>query len=366
MANTTISPNMSLIIPTVSVDPGPDWANNINASLSIIDQHNHSFGSGVQINQSGILLNPNPTSFDSLGFNTSNAFSLRSVRFTPQASPLSVATDIGCMYESGVDLYYNDGAGNQIRITSGGSLAGVAGTITGLPSGTASASYSGGTFVFQSATSTAANIDAGSYIFRNSSASSKGLTLNPPAAMAANFALTLPTVPGTNSFMAMDSSGNMGTTLPVSGALTTSNLSASAGILGTQLSASANILGSQLSSSAGITGGQIASNVALAGTGVTIDGRNTAVSGAGVNLVLLSITVDATGVIVAGNGASISSYSSTGYFVNFSTFTQTVVAVATSWSKTVAVAISAAVTNQITISTASAVQVSIIIMGVVA
>lgn len=260
MSDYTISPNMSLIVPTVSSEPGPTWASDINASLSIIDQHNHSPGSGVQISQDGIFLSSGSAPFNSLNYNNSNAYGLRSVKFTAQSAALALVTDIGCIYEAGVDLYYNDGSGNQIRITQGGSLTGAAGTITGLPSGTASASYSGGTFVWQSATSTAANMDAGSYILRNATASSKGLTLSPPNAMAADFALVLPSIPGSTSIMQLDSSGNMSAALVVDNSTLQNS--------GTVLSVK----------SGGITGTQMVSSVDLPGNIVRENGKNVVVS----------------------------------------------------------------------------------------
>lgn len=252
---TTTSPNMSLIVPVVSSEPSPTWASDVNASFSIIDQHNHSSGSGVQITQAGISLTGAASTLDSLSFNGSNAYAVRSVRFTAQASPLALATDLGCLYEAGVDLYYNDGSGNQVRITSGGSVAGATGTITGLPSGTASAAYSAGTFIFQSATSTGANIDGASYVFRNATASSFGLTLSPPNAMAANYSLTLPALPGSTSIMRLDSSGNMGATLVVDNstiAITANTLLVpNGGITTTQIA------------SATIVGGNVANNINL-------------------------------------------------------------------------------------------------------
>lgn len=215
MSDVVVSPNMGMPVPIVSQAPGPDWGLDYNSCLSILDQHNHAMGSGVPISQSGISLSPGATTFDSLGFNNSNAFDLRSVRFSPQSAALGLATDVGCLYEAGVDLYYNDGSGNQIRLTQGGSIVGTAGSITGLPSGTASASFAAGTFVWQSATLTAANMDAGSYIFRNATASSKGLTLSPPNAMAVNYQLFLPSIPAATSFLTLDTSGNIAASVPV-------------------------------------------------------------------------------------------------------------------------------------------------------
>lgn len=273
MSNFTISPNMNLIIPTPGVDPGPDYATNQNNDLTIIDQHNHSSGSGVQINPAGLNINAD------LPYNINNLILVRSVRFSPQGSPLALASDIGCLYESGVDLYYNDGSGNQIRITQSGSVAGSSGTITGLPSGTASASFGAGTFVFQSATNTAANIDGGSFIFRNNTVSSKGLTLSPPNAMAANYSLVLPSIPGANAFVTLDTSGN--------------------------LSTGSNIPASQIASSS-ITGAQLVTNINLPGSAVQENGLNLVVSNTNAtqSLSIVRGSFNGSGVRFTGEGVT--------------------------------------------------------------
>ncbi len=206
MANYTVSPNMGLAVPTVGVDPGPDWANNLNADLTVLDSHNHAPGSGVQINPNGININQD------LPFNNNNATLLRSVRFNPQSTTLALITDIGCLYETGVDLYYNDGNGNQIRITQSGGIAGTPGSIGGLvPPASVTYVSVDKTFVFQSAASTPANIDVASIILRNLVANSKGLTLSPPNAMANDYTITLPALPSTTSVLTMDTSGNIST-----------------------------------------------------------------------------------------------------------------------------------------------------------
>lgn len=205
----TTSPNMNLVISSVGVDSGLNWETNLNSSLSIIDGHNHTSGAGVQIPPAGLNINSD------LPMGNNNLTLVRSVRFNPQGAPLAAVTDLGCLYESGVDLYFNDGSGNQIRITQSGAVSGSAGTITGLPSGTASASFAASTFTFQSATLTPANIDGGSVVLRNNLASSKGLTLSPPNAMAANYSLTLPSVPASTSYLSIDTSGNISSYAPV-------------------------------------------------------------------------------------------------------------------------------------------------------
>lgn len=192
MSNYTISPNMNLTVPTVSVDPGPDWATNLNLSLTAIDQHDHSTGKGVQINPAGLNINSD------LPLNQNNLTLARSLRLYPNQSLLGLVSDLGCLYRSGADLYYNDGSGTQIRITQSGSVTGAAGTITGLPSGTASAVYNAvsGTFIFQQATSTAANIDGGTLIIRYPgsypSPSGNYIALEASSALATGYAITLP------------------------------------------------------------------------------------------------------------------------------------------------------------------------------
>lgn len=195
---------MNLTIPGVGTEPGPQYASDVNSSLTIIDQHDHSVGKGVQVTPSGLNINADL----SIGIN--NLTDARTIRFFPLLSDPALPADLGVLYEVGVDLYYKDGAGNAIRITQGGSVAGSTGTITGLPSGTASASFVAGTFVFQAATLTGANIDGASYILRNNVASSKALTLSPPNAMAADYNLALPSLPAQTNVMTLDVSGNMG------------------------------------------------------------------------------------------------------------------------------------------------------------
>jgi hypothetical protein len=89
MADVIISPNMMMPVPIPGVDPGPDWANNVNACLSIIDGHNHALGTGVQVTPAGLNIN---TDLPILG---NNLTQVRSIRFNPQGSPLTLPADVG-------------------------------------------------------------------------------------------------------------------------------------------------------------------------------------------------------------------------------------------------------------------------------
>lgn len=206
MADTTITPNMNLPVPVPSTAPGPAWADAIVADMYSVDSHDHTAGKGVPITPDGLSITSD------LEINSNNLTEVRTVRFDAQSAALSGASDVGCLYEVSDDLYYNDGAGNQVRITQGGSVTGSSGTITGLPSGTASASFAGGTFTFESATSTPATMSVGPIVTGAATASPKTVTLSASASQPANYALTYPlALPASTSFVNVDVSGNMGT-----------------------------------------------------------------------------------------------------------------------------------------------------------
>lgn len=199
----TTSPNMSLILPTVGDTNGPDYALQQNQSFTLVDQHDHSSGKGVQITPAGININ---TNLAMNGFFVSNTAGLT---LTAQGSIPTSNT----IYESGVDLYYVDGLGNNVRITQSGALAGTPGSIAGLVA-PASATYvpASSKFVWQSNTNIAANMDMGAAIMRNLSPDSTfALTLQPPAGLSANYTLTLPALPGALAVMSLDNTGAMST-----------------------------------------------------------------------------------------------------------------------------------------------------------
>lgn len=202
----TLTPNMNLPVPVVGDEVGPQWAIDINDCLAILDGHTHSAGSGTQITPSGLNLNSDVTLINN------NLITIRSSRYSPQLAPLALAADVGAVYVSGVDLYYNDVNGIQIRLTQAGSIVGTAGSITGLVS-PASASYNSlnGTFVFQQNVNTAANIDVASVIVRKTTMSSAGITIQAPLSLSSDYSIVLPVLPGVLSLMSLDAAGNMGT-----------------------------------------------------------------------------------------------------------------------------------------------------------
>lgn len=202
-----ITTNMGLTLPEVGEELGPQYGFDNNSSLTTVDGHDHSPGSGVHVTPNGLNINAD------LPINSNNLTLVKTVNFSAQSAPLAgVAPNLGCVYVAGNELYYNDENGNVVAITNNGSVNAGAGSITGLPSGTASASYSSGsgTFIWQSATSTAADMDFGSAIIREKVASAKGITISSPTGLPADYTLTLPSAPPASLlFMAENNTGNI-------------------------------------------------------------------------------------------------------------------------------------------------------------
>jgi hypothetical protein len=203
----TYSPNMNLPIPIPTVTPGAEYAFNEAACFSVLDQHNHTVGSGVQIPTAGLNINAN------LPMNNYGLTATQLVNFQAQGS----VSTAGSIYRISDDLYYKDGSGNNVRITQGGSVA-VSGAIgfTGLPSGTASASYALNTFIFESATNTAAVIDGGPITIRPLTPFAQGITISAPSPLVASYGLELPgALPLSTKILQLGSAGNITAALGV-------------------------------------------------------------------------------------------------------------------------------------------------------
>lgn len=201
MADTISSPNMNLPVPVPGVDPGPDYANNLNQCLNTIDGHTHAPGSGVQVTPLGLNINTN------LPFQNHDATGISGVTFSAPASSALLTRLYTAMQSGGgiIDLFFNDAAGNVIPLTKGGIVNSVASSIPG-------ESYAGGTFTWvQGAGSTTpANFDIGSVTIRpNVAMTTFGVVLSPPAAIASQYTLALPPLPSSQKIMTLDDSGNI-------------------------------------------------------------------------------------------------------------------------------------------------------------
>jgi len=251
--STVISSNMLLPVPVVGVETGPQWASDINNCFTVIDQHDHSAGAGVQVSPSGLNINTD------LAMQNNSLTNSKAVVFGVQTSFTTNAS----LYVRGNEIYYRDVAGTEVQITNTGSVNAGAGSITGLPNGTAGVAYSAvnQTYTFESATSVAANLDLGSLVLRNLSPNSTfSLTVDPPAALGSNYNITLPTLPASKKIMTMSSVGLQAADYDVDNStleINSNTIRVKAGGITTTQIAAATITGSNIAS-ATITGSNIA------------------------------------------------------------------------------------------------------------
>lgn len=122
---TTTTPNMNLVLPDVSITAGPQWATLLNAAYALIDSHDHATGHGVKITPSGMNISSD------LSFAQNNATNLRTLRMFNNSSISLGVNDKTCLYSLNNELYYVDGAGNNIQMTLNGVID-LSGTISAL------------------------------------------------------------------------------------------------------------------------------------------------------------------------------------------------------------------------------------------
>lgn len=117
------TPNMNLTLPVVSQTPGPTWASDINADLSVIDEHNHTSGKGALVPVAGLDIDSD------LSLATHALTNVAKVALLDQASVASLRS----IYAKSGDLYWRSGGGSEVRLTVGGAIdVSSVGGITGM------------------------------------------------------------------------------------------------------------------------------------------------------------------------------------------------------------------------------------------
>lgn len=254
------SPNMSLPIPTVGSQPGPDYAINVNTSLTLLDAHDHTPGRGVPITPAAMNIN------EDLSLNGNSLIDAISLVLSASGSasttPMSLSAAPGGESPPQYDLWYTPDTGVPIQITKNGIVNATASSIDG-------ESYSSGTFYWTQAQdglpTTPANFDIAAITLRPAVAlTAFGVTLQPASAIASQYSINLPLLPADQKFLTLDQSGNMVATWDVddvtievatnvvqvknqgitaakiaNNTITTSQISNTAGITKTQLADSA-------------------------------------------------------------------------------------------------------------------------------
>jgi hypothetical protein len=306
------TPNMNIPNPIVGQDSGLVWEQSVNAGNTVIDGHNHTVGNGVPIPPSGLNINA------ALPFNNQQATDLQAVVFNPQTG-VSIPYAI---YSIGVDLYFTDGSGTVVKLTTGGKVNATASEIV---DGSATASFVSSVLVVNEASNTPANIQAGSVLFGNNTSGSFYVTVQPVSGLGASYSLTLPQLPLVKSIMALDASGNISAPYTVDG----STIAISSNIIGVP---AGGITATQIANGT-ITGTQVGTNINLPGLSVQAGGHNVVVANTNnsVSLSIVRATISGTSV-THGEGVSAVTNPSTGVFtVTFSTaFADTPVVVGSS------------------------------------
>lgn len=203
---------MQLTLPEVGVTPGPTWADaveGLNYIIGIIDAHDHTLNKGTLVPVSGLNINAD---LDLL------AFSLLGAKKLTLESQISSLSTNNSLYSLNGELYFIDGSGTGVPITSGGSLAiGATGTINitagsptfiySEPSGTGS-----GVLVLSEASPMRMDIDCAKIKIREhaSGGLKSYIGLQSPSALASDYDLTLPTgLPASTGVATVSNTGIM-------------------------------------------------------------------------------------------------------------------------------------------------------------
>ncbi len=273
--------SLGVTAPTVSVTPGPDYATQVNAYLAALRAVVEA-----KVTPGGFNMS---TDFSFLSGGTyRSATDLFSTRYTVQAAAISAATYPAAVYFAGVsgDLYVNDSAGNQIRITNSGIVnVSASGGITGSGYGTGGVeiNWSSGNIAYRmfSGSGTYADVVCDDVILNDGSGNF--ITIQAPA-MASDYSITLPdAIPGSNNTLMTMSNTSPGvvtntgtptvTTLATTGAATLNSLAVTAaatvgttlGVTGTSTVAAVTASG-LITANAGVTAGAN-QHVTVSGTG---------------------------------------------------------------------------------------------------
>lgn len=198
---------MLLVLPDVSLTPGPTWAGQLNTALELIDTHDHTSGHGVKVPIAGINFNADM----SLGSHA--LLSASKLTLVTQGSDPVLP---GAVYVKGGDLYFTATNLTPVQITDGTAIKGTSGNISGLGAGGSSAAFNDFTedfsFKFNSGNKYAAfNIgDLRVFPFDGVNAYANPVTIHADIALASPYTMTLPlSLPLLDNVLSITSTGTM-------------------------------------------------------------------------------------------------------------------------------------------------------------
>ena len=257
MSNTYITVLMNLSLPVVGAELGPLWASDLNTAFELVDAHDHTDGKGSKIPTGAILINDD---LDLLEFGILN---VKHLDFYNNAAALSAATYPGAVYVAGGELYYNDESGNQVKLTSAGtinvsSVGGIGGDYSTDPDVSADYSTAGTVFSFLSSPTIYSKMSLGDLKIFERVAGGHSAGLKAPTGLGADYDLSLFTaLPASTLPVQLSAAGQLITGKITTAQITLANITAA--LMAADSIATANII------DAAVTNNKLASNAVTAG-----------------------------------------------------------------------------------------------------
>ena len=122
----------SIAKPGVGTTVGPTWATDLNTTIDAVDNHDHSTNKGIRITPAAINVNAD------VEFNQNSATEVKNLIFD---SSVTAATTSYSVYQASGNLYWRNGSGTQVQITTGSTVNAGAGSIDGMTGTDAGATY---------------------------------------------------------------------------------------------------------------------------------------------------------------------------------------------------------------------------------
>jgi len=111
-----ITPNMNMDLPTPGADENV-WDDKINASLDIVDTHDHTPGKGIPVPSTAVEV------IQDFSVASNSVIDINKTQFEPNSAVLTGTSNQRAVYAVDNDLYYTNGSGVAVQITDGSSLA---------------------------------------------------------------------------------------------------------------------------------------------------------------------------------------------------------------------------------------------------
>ena len=220
------TPNLGLTQPT---DHGDNdvWGVELNNNNTLIDQHNHTAGKGVQVPSAGVLINAD------LAWASNAATGLKLTSFAEITAAAAAAyTDAIYVRSTDHNLYFRNASGVDVQITNGNTinLTLVGGIVGDYTAAGAQVYYDDATrtywFQQEGAPRPWAGIRTGDIqLYEKAASIANNVTLKSPSALAASYTVTMPAaLPATQKLLQMTAAGVLtpSNTLPVDTGITLS------------------------------------------------------------------------------------------------------------------------------------------------